>query len=87
MATAVHIPEADVRDVKTLLDMANEGAVVVERDGVAYQVARQSGRTAAEILGDPTIPWSDAVPDEDWGQDLEEIIAQRKLPERDPWAE
>jgi hypothetical protein len=87
MASAVHIPEADVLDVKTLLDMANEGAVFVERGGVAYQVARQPGRTAAEILADPTIQWSDAVPDEDWGRDLEEIIAQRKLPERDPWAE
>jgi hypothetical protein len=87
MATAVHIPEGDVLDVKSLLDMANDCAVIVERGGVAYQVLRQPGKIAAEILADPTIQWSDAVPDEDWGRDLEEIIAWRKLPERDPWAE
>jgi hypothetical protein len=88
MASAVHIPESVVSDVNPLLDMAKEGAVVIERGGESYQLTRQPlGRTAAEILADPTIKWSNAVPDENWARDLEEIIASRKLPERDPWAE
>jgi hypothetical protein len=87
MASAVHIPESVVSDVNPLLDMATEGAVTIERGGRSYRLILQPGRAAAEILTDPTIKWSNAVPDENWGRDLEEIIASRKLPERDPWAE
>jgi hypothetical protein len=89
MASAVHIPESVVIDVNPLLDMAKEGAVTIERGGESYQLIRQPlGRTAAEILADPTIKWSDATLVEDWSKDLQEIIALRKTdPYRDPWAE
>jgi len=88
MATAVHIPVSEVRDVKTLLDMANEGAVVVERGGESYQITRRSGRTATEILAlMKDDPKANVAVDEDWAKDMEEIIARRHSePDRDPWA-
>jgi hypothetical protein len=87
MAAALHIPESEVSDVKSLLDMASHGAVIVERDGVSYQVVRQPGRTAAEILADPTIPWSDVTLDDEFGQDLEAIRSENRKTDRDPWQE
>jgi len=85
MATAVHIPLEELSpDAQALLERAQSGDdIFVDGKGVGYKISRLPGRTAAEILADPTIQWSDTVPDEDWGKDLEEIIAWRKLPERD----
>jgi hypothetical protein len=89
MASAVHIPISELpAETKTLIDRVLMGEeIVVDADGAAVRLSRSFGRTAPEILADPTIKWSNAVPDENWARDLEEIIASRKLPERDPWAE
>jgi hypothetical protein len=87
MASAVHIPESVVSDINPLLDMAKEGTVTIERGGESFQLVRQHGRPLSEILADPAIQWSNAVPDDQWGRDLEEIIASRKVPGYDPWAE
>jgi hypothetical protein len=88
MASAVHIPESSIHDVKSLLDLARKGTVFVDTEEESFQIIRQrKARTVAEILADPTIKWSGAVPDENFAKDLEDIIAERKLPWRDPWAE
>lgn len=89
MATAVHIPITDLPlETKTLINRVLMGEeIVVDADGAAVRLSRSSARTVADILADPQIHWSDAVPDADWGRDLEDIIVSRKLPERDPWAE
>ena len=89
MASAVHIPISELSpEMKSLVDRALRGEeIVFDADGIAVRLARSYGRSTAEILADPSIAWSDAVPDDTWGADLEAIIASRKLPERDPWAE
>jgi len=87
MASAVHIPESVVSDINPLLDMAKEGTVTIKRGGESFQLVRTTVRPLSEILADPTIQWSNAVPDDQWGRDLEEIIASRKVTGYDPWAE
>jgi len=89
MASAVHIPISELSpEIKSLVDRALMGEeIVFDADGVAVTLSRSYGRTAAKIFADPSIQWSNAVPDEKWTEDLEAIIALRKLPERDPWAE
>jgi len=85
MATT-HIPESDVRDVKSLLDLATEGAVIIDRGGESFHLVRQPGRTVAEIFSNPKLAEAIEALDEDWSKDLEEIIALRKTePYRDPW--
>jgi len=89
MASAVHIPVSKLSpETKSLVDRALRGEeIVFDGDGATARLSRAYGRSIAEILADPSIQWSDAVPDEGWAQDLQEIIAARKIPERDPWAE
>ena len=90
MATAIHIPIADLApDAKSLVDRVLSGEdIVVDADGATVRISRIVGRTAAEILADPAIRWSTETLDEDWAKDLQEIIAMRHtVPDRDPWAE
>ncbi len=87
MASAVHIPESVVIDVNPLLDMAKEGAVIIERAGESYRLIRQPGRTAAEILADPTIEWSNVTLDDQWSKDMREIHDENRRNDRDPWQE
>ena len=89
MATAVHIPIGELSpEMKDLVERARVGEeVVFDVDGVRLQLVRKFARTAAEVLADPSIRWSNVVPDERFASDLEAIVAARKLPERDPWAE
>jgi hypothetical protein len=89
VATAVHIPISELSaEMKDLVERARVGEeVVFDVDGVRLQLVRRFARTAEEVLADPSIRWSDVVPDEEFANDLEAIVAERKLPERDPWAE
>jgi len=87
MSSAVHIPKSDISDVKSLLDMALEGTVIVERGGESFQLTRRSERTAAEILADPNIKWSEATLDEGWSKDMQAIYEANRKNDRDPWQE
>ena len=86
MSAIVHIAESDIRDLKSLLDMARKGAVVVDSEGETFQIVRQPGRTLTEIFSNPRLIEAMEALDEDWSKDMEEIIALRKTePYRDPW--
>ncbi|HEY5330865.1 MAG TPA: hypothetical protein VIJ79_13340 [Acidobacteriaceae bacterium] len=87
MGTVVHISESELRDAKSLLELARQGeAVIIDGDGESFRLFRRPGRTAAEIFSNPKLLEAIEGLDDDWAKDMEEILALRKTEvERDPW--
>jgi hypothetical protein len=87
MGAVVHIPVSELKDAKSLLDLARQGeAVIIDGDGESFRLFRRPGRTAAEIFSDPKLLEAIEGLDEDWSKDMEEILALRKTEVvRDPW--
>jgi len=88
MAAATHIPISELSpETKSLVNRVLVGEeIVVDADGAAVRLSRSHSSTLSEILADPNFKWSCAIPDENFAKDLEDIVAERKLPWRDPWA-
>jgi hypothetical protein len=86
----LRITEAELaRDVRTVLGKVEEGSeVIIEREDhrpVAFISApRRSGRPITEILGEARRRKSTATLDEDFGRDVEEIIASHQQPWHPP---
>jgi hypothetical protein len=89
MATAVHIPIEELSaETRAFIERAETASdIVVDSAGERFRISRIPSRTLSEVLSDPTITWSNAIPDKEWGKDLEEIIALRKQEISDPWTE
>ncbi len=83
MAT-VRVTESElVRDVRAVLDAVQLGnEVIVEREDhlpiAVIQSPPRSGRPIAEILREAKLRNSTVTLDEDFGKDLEEIIANQQ---------
>jgi hypothetical protein len=88
--TTVRITEAELaRDLHAVLEKVQQGSeVIVEReDHLPVAVIRsphRSGRAIAEILRDAQESNSTVTLDEDFGKDLEEIIATHRQPWNPP---
>ena len=85
MATTIHMSEAEVaRDLHAVLEKVQQGVeVVIEQDHkpvAVIRAQRRSGRPISEILAEAEKPNSDVTLDEDFGKDLEEIIAMHQKP-------
>ena len=82
----LRISEADlVRDARAVLDMVEHGSEVIieRRDHSALAVIRaphRSGRPITEILLDARSRNSTVTLDEDFGTDMEDIIANQQEP-------
>ena len=84
MAT-VHMSEAEVaRDLHAVLDKVRQGVeIVIEQDHRPVAVIRaqhRSGRPIAEILREAKERNSGVTLDEDFGDDLEQIVAAHQQP-------
>ena len=84
MAT-VHMSEAEVaRDLHAVLDKVRQGVeIVIEQDHRPVAVIRarhRSGRPIAEILREAKERNSAVTLDEDFGDDLEQIVAAHQQP-------
>lgn len=84
MAT-VYMSEAEVaRDLHAALAKVQEGVeIVIEKDNRPIAVLRaqnRSGRPIADILRDAKLRNSRVTLDEDFGKDLEEIVASHQTP-------
>jgi hypothetical protein len=87
-SSAVHIPIEDLSaETRALLERVNESGDIFIDGHIGYRISRLPGRRLSEILSDPSIFWSNVTQDDQWSNDMEEIVAMRKLPERDPWVE
>ena len=82
----VRISEAElVRNVRVVLDKVQQGSeVIVEREGLRpiamIGLPHRSGRPTTEILQEAKQRNLTVTLDEDFGKDLEEIIAGRQQP-------
>jgi hypothetical protein len=89
MASAIHIPFEDLHiATRELLERAeHNGELFVDKKGVGFKIIRIAGRTASEALElIRNSPAADVEVDEDWANDMREIIALRHtVPDRDPW--
>ena len=88
MAT-VHMSEAEVaRDLHAVLAQVKQGVeIVIEQDHRPVAVIRaehRSGRPITEILREAKLRNSTVTLDEDFGRDLEEIIASYQKPWNPP---
>jgi len=88
MAT-VHMSEAEVaRDLHAVLAMVQQGVeVVIEQDHRPVAVIRaqqRTGRPITEVLREARQRNSQVTLDEDFGKDLEEIIACHQKPWNPP---
>ncbi len=87
MAT-VRITEAELaRDVHTVLEKVQQGSeIIVEREDhrpvAVIRAPHHGGRPITEILQEARQRSSTVTLDEDFGNDLEEIIARHQ---REPW--
>jgi antitoxin (DNA-binding transcriptional repressor) of toxin-antitoxin stability system len=84
MAT-VHMSEAEVaRDLHAVLDKVRQGIeIVIEQDHRPVAVIRaqhRSGRPITEILREAKQRNSAVTLDEDFGKDLEQIVAAHQQP-------
>jgi hypothetical protein len=71
-----------------LLERANEsGEVFIDGHGVGFKISRLPGRTAAEVFELlRNSPNANVEVDDEWANDMREIIALRHTePYRDPW--
>lgn len=87
---AVHITEAELaRDLHDILARVQQGVeVVVEQDHRPVAVLRplnRSGRPVSDILREARQRNSTVTLDEDFGKDLEEIIASQQAMESASW--
>jgi antitoxin (DNA-binding transcriptional repressor) of toxin-antitoxin stability system len=86
----VRITEAELaRDLHAVLDKVQQGSeVIVEREDhrpvAVIRSPNRSGRPIAEILRDARQNSSTVTLDEDFGKDLEEIIAAHRQPWNPP---
>ena len=85
----VHITEAELaRDLHAILAKVQQGVeVVVEQDHRPVAVLRhlnRSGRLVSDILREARQRNSTVTLDEDFGKDLEEIIASQQQPWNPP---
>jgi hypothetical protein len=89
MATAVHIPLEELSaDTRALLERTKEsGEVFVDGDGIHFKISRTSGRTAREALDIMrSLPDANVEVDDEWSNDMSEVIALRRTePHCDPW--
>ena len=81
----VHITEAELaRDVHAVLAKVRQGLeVVIERDHRPVAILRppqRSGRPVSEILREARLRNSTVTLDEDFGADLEAVIASQQQP-------
>ena len=88
MAT-VHMSEAEVaRDLHAVLAKVQQGVeIVIEQDHRPVAVIRaqhESGRPIAEILREAKLRNSTVTLDDDFGKDLEEIVASHGKPWNPP---
>ena len=89
MAT-VHMSEAEVaRDLRAVLAKVEQGIeVVIEREGhrpvAVISSPHRSGRPLTEILREARQRNSTVTLDQDFGKDLEEIIASHQQPWNPP---
>ena len=88
--TTVRITEAELaRDLHAVLEKVQQGSeVIVEREDhrpvAVIRPPQGSGRPIIEILRDATKSNSTVTLDEDFGKDLEEIIAAHQQPGNPP---
>ncbi len=89
VVATVHMSEAEVaRDLHAVLAKVQQGVeVVIEQDHRPVAVIRaqqRSGRPITEILREARQRNSQVTLDEDFGKDLEEIIASHQKPWNPP---
>jgi hypothetical protein len=86
---AIHIPLEELSaDTRALLERAKEsGEVFIDGHGLHFKISRMPGRTAAESLDIlRSSPDADVEVDDEWSNDMREVIALRHSePHRDPW--
>ncbi len=88
--TTVRITEAELaRDVHAVLEKVQQGSeVIVEREDhrpvAVISSPHRSGRPITEILREAKQRNSTVTLDEDFGKDLEEIIASHQQPRNPP---
>ncbi len=88
--TTVRITEAELaRDVRAVLEKVQQGSeVIVEREDhrpvAVISSPHRSGRPITEILSEAKQRNSTVTLDEDFGKDLEEIIASHQQPWNPP---
>ena len=86
----LRITEAELaRDVRAVLAQVEQGGeVIIERDDhrpvAVIRAPHRSGRLITDILADAKRRKSTAKLDEDFGKDLEEIIADHRTPWNPP---
>jgi hypothetical protein len=89
MAAAIHIPLEELSaDTRALLEQAKEcGEVFIDGHGIHFKISRMPGRTAAEALDLlRNSADADVEVDDEWSNDMREIIALRHTePYRDSW--
>ena len=56
-------------------------------DDGTFRTLRTDFRPLSVILADPDKKWSDVVMDDQWGHDMEQVLAENRAHDRDPWAE
>ena len=86
---AMHIPLEELSaDTQALLEQAKErGELFIDGHGVNFKISRLPGRTAAEALAIMrNLPEANVEVDDEWSNDMNEIIALRHTEtHRDPW--
>ncbi len=101
MAATLHIPLSDLQGALQEARFGN--SVILEGDGEAFRLERVALAHAAPdgtfrtvrtdfrplsvILADPHKKWSDVVMDDEWGSDMDQVLAENRAHDRDPWAE
>jgi hypothetical protein len=86
----VRITEAELaRDVRAVMEKVEQGSeVIIEQEDhrpvAVIHALRRSGRPITEILTEARKRNSSATLDEDFGTDLEEIIASHQQPSQPP---
>ena len=77
------------RDVRAVLERVEQGGeVIIEREDhqpvAVISAPRRSGRPVTEILEEARRRRSSATLDEDFGKDMEEVIAAHRTPWKPP---
>ena len=77
------------RDVRAVLERVEQGGeVIIEREDhqpvAVISAPRRSGRPVTEILEEARRRRSSATLDEDFGKDMEEVIAAHRTPRNSP---
>ena len=89
MATVVHIPLSELPNAQSLRDrLRTAEEIILEAENESYRFTRERthpGRTADEML-QLLGPRANVEADDEWSEDMAEIVRENRAHDRDSWA-